>query len=337
MTGQFSLYIRSSPAGRTFFFEVNKFDIIKKMKSKKKKKALVLFSGGLDSILVVEVLRRQEVEVHLVSFTSYFFSAEEAKESARRLGLSLEVVDISEKHLETVKNPRFGRGSGVNPCIDCHLLMLKKAKEMMDKEGFDFVATGEVLGERPMSQNKKAMELIKKESGLNGFLLRPLSARHLEPTIPEEKGWVERKELFSIKGRSRKKQIELAKRWGIKKYPHPAGGCILCEKEFAQRFKKLTERSEPEKNDVLLLKVGRHFWCGDFKIVVGRDHEENLEIKKLAGREDLLVELEAKPGPTTLVSSFDGKIAKDALRKAKKLTKKYANEEGDITFNVFKP
>ncbi len=307
------------------------------MKSKKKKKALVLFSGGLDSILVVEILKRQGVEVHLVSFTSYFFSSQEAKNSARRLGFFLEVVDISKEHLEIVKNPRFGRGSGVNPCIDCHLLMLKKAKEMMDKEGFDFVATGEVLGERPMSQNKKAMDLIKKESSLNGFLLRPLSALQLETTVPEKKGWVEREELFSIKGRSRKKQIELAKRWGIKEYPHPAGGCILCEKEFAQRFKNLMNKSEPEESDVLLLKLGRHFWCGDVKIIVGRDHEENLEIKKLAREKDLLVELEDTPGPTTLIRSYNNKIKKEALKKAKKLTKKYANEEGDVTFNVFKP
>ncbi len=289
-------------------------------------------------MLAVEILRKQGVSVLPVAFKTDFFSARQAEESARKLGVSLRIVDISEEFLEKVKNPAYGRGSGLNPCIDCHLLMLEKAKEMMEKEGFLFVATGEVLGERPMSQNKKAMEIVKEESGLNGYLLRPLSAKLLEPSVPEKKGWVDRELLFDVRGRQRKKQIKLARKLGVGDYPTPAGGCILCEKEFAVKLKKLLEICPGAKSaDVKLLKRGRHFWQKGVKIVVGRDHEENVELKKLAQEGDVLVELEGVPGPTTLLRVYEEGAAKKALQKAKKLTKKYANKaEGEVSFKIKK-
>lgn len=309
------------------------------MADKKNKKALILFSGGLDSILAAEILRKQHIEITCFAFTTHFFGAQQAVRSANILGFPLRIVEISKEFLEKVKTPEYGRGSGMNPCIDCHLLMLRKAKEIMEREEFDFVATGEVVGERPVSQNKKAMELVKKESGLNGYLLRPLSAGVLEETVPEKKGWVHRNKLFAVQGRQRKKQISLADKFGIEHYPAPAGGCILCEKEFAKKLSRLLKLCPNlEGNDIELLKTGRHFWHEKIKIVVGREHQENLKIKELARPGDVLVELSWVPGPTTLLRSYgEGRIKNEAFQKAKSLTKKYANKaEGKISFNINK-
>jgi tRNA U34 2-thiouridine synthase MnmA/TrmU len=304
----------------------------------KKVKALVLFSGGLDSMLAAKILMEQGIKVVPVYFKSYFFGPEIAKKSAEILGLKLKVIDISKEHLKIVRKPKFGYGQSMNPCIDCHLLMLKKAKEIMKKEKFDFVATGEVLGERPMSQNKKALELIEKLSSLKGYLLRPLSAKLLKPTIPEKKRLVDREKLFDIKGRSRKRQIELAKKFGIKWYPSPAGGCILTDLEFGKRLKELFEKKKKiDENDIELLKLGRHFWFDDIKIIVGRDHEENLKIKKLARKGDILIEMKNYTGPTTLIRGKG--IKNEILEKAKELTKFYstkARDKEDVKFVIIK-
>ncbi len=227
----------------------------------RKIKGLVLFSGGLDSILTVKILQEQGIKVTGLVFVSYFFDSQLADKAARELKIKLKKFDFSEEHLRIVKKPKYGYGKTMNPCLDCHLLMLKEAKEIMEKEEFDFVATGEVLGERPMSQNKQALELIEKESGLKGYLLRPLSAKLLEPTLIEKKRLVKRDKLLDISGRSRKKQIALAKKWGVKEYPTPAGGCLLTDPQFGQRLKELLARwPQAEGNDIQLLKLGRHFW-----------------------------------------------------------------------------
>ena len=164
----------------------------------KRIKALILFSGGLDSILAAKILEEQGIKLLGLTFKSYFFNEKEAKESARKIKLPLKVIDFSKEHLQIVKNPKYGYGKAMNPCLDCHILMLKIAKRLMNKEGFHFVATGEVLGERPMSQNKEALKLIEKRSLLKGYLLRPLSAKLLEPTIPEMSGLVNREKLLDI-------------------------------------------------------------------------------------------------------------------------------------------
>jgi tRNA U34 2-thiouridine synthase MnmA/TrmU len=223
-----------------------------------------------------------------------------------------------------VKNPRYGYGKAINPCIDCHMLMLKKAKAIMKKGKFDFVATGEVLGERPMSQNKQALELIKKQSGLQSYLLRPLSAKLLAPTIPEKDGLVNGNKLLNISGRSRKRQIALAKKWGIKEYPTPAGGCLLTDLQFAQRLKELFIKwPDCQGNDVQLIKLGRHFWVDNNKIIVGRHEQENKEIKKLAQKGDILIEPKDFPGPTILIRGKP-KLSKESLIKAKELMLKYS-------------
>lgn len=283
-------------------------------------KALVMFSGGLDSILAVKVLQEQNIEVTGLACTGYFFDDALAKKAAKQLKIKLKTIDFSDEHLEMVKKPKFGYGKGINPCIDCHILMLKKAKDI---KGFDFVATGEVLGERPMSQNKQSLELIKKESGLD--LLRPLSAKLLEPTEAEKKGLINREKLLSISGRGRKEQIELAKKWGIKEYPTPAGGCLLTDPEFSKKLKKmLVLWPDCKGGDVKLLKYGRHFWEGENLIIVGRNEKDNKEIKGLAIKGDMIIEPDFA-GPTILIRSKK-KILKESLIKAKELMLKYSKK-----------
>ncbi len=287
-------------------------------------RALVLFSGGLDSILVVKILQKQNIDVAGISFVSYFFKENFAKKAAKNLNIKFKIVDFSDEHLAMVKNPRYGYGKAINPCIDCHILMLKKAKGIMKKGKFDFVATGEVLGQRPMSQNKQALELIKKESGLKDYLLRPLSAKLLEPTIMEKQGLIDKNKLLDISGRSRKKQIALSKKWGIKKYPSPAGGCCLTDLQFAKRFREMLKYWPGcEGNDIKLLKLGRHFWQKKNLIIVGRDEEDNKEIKKASIKGDILIEPKAFSGPTIIIRSKI-KILKQNLVKAKELMFRYS-------------
>ncbi len=305
------------------------------LKKKKKIKALVLLSGGLDSILTAKLLLKQGIEVTGICFVSYFFNAKLAQKAADYLKIKIKLVDISNKHLAVVKNPKYGYGKSMNPCLDCRILMLREAKKMMNF--FDFIATGEVLGERPLSQNKNALKLTEEKSGLKGYLLRPLSAQLLEPTIPEKKGLVERKKLLSLKGRSRKEQISLAKKLRIKDYPNPAGGCLLTDLEFGKRLRELFSKwPDSGGEEIKLLKLGRHFWVENNKIIVGRNEEENEKIKKLSLKGDLIVEPKKFPGPTILVRTKPSramaksvaeekpKIGKESLEKIKELMFKYS-------------
>lgn len=303
------------------------------------KKALVLLSGGLDSILTAKILKNQGIKVIALSFKSYFFDAELAEKAAKNLRIPLKIINFSKEHLKIIKNPKHGYGKTMNPCIDCHILMLKKAKEIIKKEKLDFVATGEVLGERPMSQNLKALKLVEKESSLKGYLLRPLSARLLEKTRPEKEGWVDEEELLDISGRSRKRQIELAKSLKIKWYPSPAGGCLLTDLEFSKKLKDLFQKYPKSRGpDIELLKLGRHFWVDNSKIIIGRNEEENKKIKELANPNDILIEMENYPGPLTLIRNYGKtKIFSPALKKAKSLTRYYstkARDKKDLKFKV---
>lgn len=299
----------------------------------KKAKALVLFSGGLDSILATKVLEKQGIEVTALTYVSYFFGAEQAKKSARENGIKLVIRDISVAHFEVVRNPLFGRGAGMNPCVDCHLLMLKEAKKIAREGKFDFLATGEVLGQRPMSQNERALDLIEKKANLKGRILRPLSAKALPPTEMEKSGAVDREKLLGISGRSRKEQMALAEKMGVTHYPTPAGGCILTESEYSKKLRELlTKIKNVKKGDIDLLRLGRHFWAGKTRIVLGRNHEENLALKKLAEKSDVLVEPKDIPGPTALVRGRRGKTVLDAVQK---LILKYTkNAEPDMALKI---
>jgi hypothetical protein len=266
-------------------------------------RAIGIFSGGLDSMLAVELLRRQPVEVIALTFETPFFGSARARESARLLGVPHRVLDISSEHLELVRNPRFGFGRHMNPCMDCHALMFRKAGDLLDREGYDFLFSGEVLGQRPFSQNRQALARVAMASGLPDLILRPLSALRLPPSGPELRGWVDRHQLLGFQGRSRKPQMELAREFGITQYPSPAGGCLLTDPIFSRRLRDLLGR-EPywTVRDLRLLSLGRHLRpLPDRKLVVGRNHQENERIESLAGPEDVLLSAVDHPGPTVLV------------------------------------
>ncbi|HDP70412.1 MAG TPA: DUF814 domain-containing protein [Actinobacteria bacterium] len=285
-------------------------------------KAVALFSGGLDSILAVKLIQEQEIEVEGITFATPFFGPRDAKKMAEEMEFSLTVRDITKEHLEIVKSPKHGYGKNMNPCLDCHILMAKKAGEFMKEAGASFIISGEVLGERPMSQNKIALRVVDKESGYDGYILRPLSAKLLNPTVPEEKRWVDRKKLLSIQGRSRKLQLELAKEYGLKDFPTPAGGCLLTDSSFSKRLKALFEiNREPDANDLEVLKYGRHFPIDDAIIIVSRNQEENESLIGLVKESDMFFQVNGHPGPRTILR---GNVSKEAIRKAAFLTVKYS-------------
>ncbi len=291
-------------------------------------KALALLSGGLDSMLAARLIQEQGIEVIGVAFTSPFFGPDRARRAAEWLGIPLHVVDITEDLIPILVRPKYGYGRNMNPCIDCHALMVRKAGELMKELGASFIITGEVLGERPKSQNAAALRIVARDSGLEGYLLRPLSAKLLPPTVPEEKGWVDRERLLDIQGRSRKPQMALAEKYGLKDYPSPAGGCLLTDPGLSRRLKELlAENPVPEPRDLELLKYGRHFKSPEgAHIVVARQKEENEPLVALARPGDYLVRLKGLPGPRTLVRG--AKNGADSLRLAAALTIRYSKARG---------
>ncbi len=250
-----------------------------------KRKALALLSGGLDSTLAVKVMLEQGIEVEALNFTSPFCTCtgknagckSEAIRVAEEFGIPIKVMHKGVEYLELVRNPKHGYGKGMNPCIDCRIFLLRKAKEYLAESGADFVITGEVLGQRPMSQRRHTLDIIERESGLAGRLLRPLSAKHFEPTIPEQEGWVDREKLLAIQGRSRKEQMQLAEDLDVKNYPCPAGGCLLTEVSFVSKVRDVFDHSDQlNLRDFRLLKVARHFRVGPrTKALIGRNETEN--------------------------------------------------------------
>jgi len=260
-------------------------------------KAIALISGGLDSILAARIIKEQGIEVLPLNFKIPFCQREKHPSQANNLasfvkmnlGKELKSVDISVGFLELVLNPKHGFGSNMNPCIDCKIFMLKKAKELMRDLDAQFVVTGEVLGQRPMSQHRRALETIEKESGLEGILLRPLCAGILPGTLPEKEGWVKRDRLFKFSGRSRRPQMDLAREFNIVDYPNAAGGCLLTDAQFSNRLKDLIFHQELNVGDVGLLKIGRHFRLDkSSKLIVGRNEEESKELEAKARRNDYL-------------------------------------------------
>lgn len=250
-----------------------------------KKKALALLSGGLDSTLAVKVMLEQGIEVEALNFTSPFCTCtgknagckSEAVRVAAEFNIPIKVMHKGQDYLEVVRKPRHGYGKGMNPCIDCRIFLLCKAKEYMAESGADFVITGEVLGQRPMSQRRDTLRIIERESGLEGVLLRPLSAKFFTPTIPEQEGWVDRDKLLRISGRSRKAQMELAEELDVTNYPCPAGGCLLTETSFVPKVRDAFDHSdELNMRDFRLLKIGRHFRIGPrTKVIIGRNEADN--------------------------------------------------------------
>ncbi|MCG6910083.1 MAG: tRNA 4-thiouridine(8) synthase ThiI [Deltaproteobacteria bacterium] len=272
--------------------------------NRKKIKGLGLCSGGLDSILSGVVLREQGIHVEWISFETPFFAADKARKASAMTGIPLRVQRITPVYLEMLKNPPCGYGKHMNPCLDCHALMFRLAGEVMAKEGFNFLFSGEVLGQRPMSQTRPSLRYVEKHSGYDGYLIRPLSALRLEESVPEREGLVDRKKLLGIAGRGRKDQIRLARHYGIADYPAPAGGCLLTDKGYANRLRDLFRHQEDTPENALeLLKYGRHFRLdGHTKIVVGRTKADNERIQRCFNpREDTSLKTIGYPGPTVVM------------------------------------
>ncbi len=293
-------------------------------------KAIALLSGGLDSTLAARVVMEQGVELEALNFMTVFCTCTHrgatclaSQKAVETLGIPLKVWNVSEEYLRVVKHPKHGYGRNMNPCLDCRIFMLKKAKARMEESGASFIVTGEVLGQRPMSQRRDAMRLIEKEADLEGLILRPLSAKVLPATVPEKEGWIDREKLLKIQGRSRKPQMELAEHYGIHDYPCPAGGCLLTDPGFAKRIRDLMDHDiNFSTNDVHLLKIGRHFRLSDGgKLVVGRNDEENQKIQTFAQGQDILLKVSSFPGPLSLLR---GKLGEGDIEKAAAITAHYS-------------
>jgi hypothetical protein len=298
-------------------------------------RAIGLSSGGLDSMLAVKLLQEQGIEVIGYAFATPFFGPEQAIRSSQVVDIELEVCEITERYMQLMKAPRYGFGKNMNPCIDCHALMFQLAGQQLAAHGARFLFSGEVLGERPFSQTKGALRAVARLSGCQDIIVRPLSAKLLEETHPERAGWVDRSRLEDIQGRSRKRQMALAVRFGLTDYPKPAGGCLLTEPNFSKRLKDLLqENPDPGRRDLELLKIGRHIrWAEGCKVIVGRREEENDRLEALWERGDLRLWVKGFPGPVVLVSSQDPPSA-EALRFAARVAVRYSDAPPDCEAEV---
>ncbi|SLM27950.1 putative tRNA, (5-methylaminomethyl-2-thiouridylate)-methyltransferase [Desulfamplus magnetovallimortis] len=272
----------------------------------KNTKALGLCSGGLDSILSALILRKQGIDVTWITFKTPFFGPEAALKASKTTGIPLRIEEITDSYMEMLKSPPAGYGKNMNPCMDCHSLMFALAGDIMESDGYDFIFSGEVVGQRPMSQNKNSMNYVEKHSGYKGKILRPLSARILPETVMEQQGLVDRDALFGISGRSRKVQIEMAKGFGVTDYPAPAGGCLLTDKGFSRRLKDLMQHHQGDvysRRDLYLLKYGRHIRLDDnTKIVVGKSRVDNNMIESMyKPGKDIYIRHASIAGPFVLV------------------------------------
>jgi tRNA-specific 2-thiouridylase len=293
-------------------------------------KAFSLFSGGLDSTLAARAVLEQGVEVTALHFITPFFGydskgreAQASEKFRKKYGIDVRILDVSREYIEMVRKPVYGYGKNFNPCLDCKIFMMRKASEIMLAEGADFIISGEVLGQRPMSQRRDAMSIVERDSGLKGYLLRPLCAKLLKPTIPEQKGLVDREKLYGFSGRSRRPQMELAERFGIEDYATPAGGCALTDPILSKRVRELLlKEGEVDACDVQILSVGRLFNFPSGPLRVGRNERDNDKLVSLAREGDVIIRARDYPGP---VSLFRGKPSEGDLELAARITVRYSD------------
>jgi len=304
-------------------------------------RALALFSGGLDSILACRVIMAQGIEVRALKFVTPFFDhhllerrEQYRQEMLEQYQIDVELVDLSRGYIDLLKRPAHGFGRHFNPCIDCKILMLTRARERMARQDASFLVTGEVLGQRPMSQRRDTMRVIERDSGCEGILLRPLCARRMNPTLPEEQGLVDRDRLYGFTGRGRKPQLELARELGISDFPNPAGGCLLTDPNLAGRIEQfynglfLIDQEQFRVEDFRLLLVGRQFRLpGGHWFVLGRNQGENRRLRALAGQGDYLLSMPDRPGPTGLLRN-DAGIDRKSVERAGGLVVRYGRKTG---------
>ena len=292
-------------------------------------KALALFSGGLDSQLAVCVLREQGIHVEAITYRSPFFGTEKSEQAAKALGLKQHIIDFTEDILDQVQHPPHGLGKAMNPCIDCHAFMVMRAGELLEEMGFDFIATGEVLAQRPMSQNKQSLGVVARCSKYEDLLVRPLSASLLPPTKPIREGWIDATKLPAFSGRNRTPQIKLAAHFGIKNYPAPAGGCLLTEERFGHKLRDLLDHEglDSDRTNVWLLPIGRHLRLDDqTKIIVGTNQADNEQLEKMARPEDLRIHCPDVPSPTVIAPPT---ISEENLQLAAAICARYAKTPAD--------
>jgi tRNA-specific 2-thiouridylase len=304
-------------------------------KNGERPKALVLFSGGLDSMLAMRLVANEGVEVEAVHFMTPFSAYNErfVDGYCEEMGVKLHKVFLGQEFLDVVVNPCHGYGSQMNPCIDCRILVLKKASELAEEIGADFLVTGEVLDERPFSQKKDQMLLIEKKAGLEGKVLRPLSARLLPESEAERKRLIKRENLLGIKGRRRQSQMELTEKLGIREYANPSGGCLLTDPRFAERLKEhLKHEKRLSLMDAELLKIGRHFRIDKTKVIVGRNKEENERLQYIAEKNNLAcMEVVGYMGPFSLLI---GKVGSKTAKKVAAITARYSDAPKTTTAKV---
>ncbi len=303
-------------------------------RTKEKIRGLGLCSGGLDSILSATLLQDQGIEITWISFETPFFSSESAQKASIQNNIPLITLDITKEYMEMMKNPKAGFGKNMNPCMDCHTLMFSMAGKFLKKNDFHFIFSGEVLGQRPKSQNRNSLRYVEKNSGYQGLILRPLSAKLLPVTIVEQNGMVDRTKLLNISGRSRKNQMQMAKKYGIKEYPSPAGGCLLTDKIFSKKLKDLMDnKKDMDKNELYLLSHGRHFRLDSkTKIIVGRSEKDNNNlIKYFNADKDILLRHADMAGPDVIVS---GNLNLENIQTAAMICAGYTKSEPGETANI---
>ena len=278
---------------------------------KRKHSCFALFSGGLDSILAIMHMQKLGYKVLPIFFSTPFFGPVKAQETANRIGFDLIVHDLTDLHLKMLEKPKYGFGKNMNPCIDCHGLMFHEAGRLMKEYNVDFIISGEVLGQRPMSQRKDALNSVGKLSEIKDLLIRPLSQKLLADTLPIREGWVVKDEMLDIQGRNRKRQMIMAEEYGIDFYPSPGGGCLLTDEGFSRKLNDLMQHSMMQKESIEFLKIGRHFRLNNsIKLIIGRNKEENKLISDLA-LNDTVLQTKDYPGPLGLIQSNEKLKNKD--------------------------
>ena len=302
------------------------------MTDKSKAIAVALLSGGLDSTLAAKVILEQGITVIGVNFAGAycprpFTGQSRAERAAEKLGIEIVTLPIEADFIAMVKRPKHGRGKNMNPCIDCHTLMIRKASVFGQTRGVDFIITGEVLGQRPMSQNRQALGVVARESGVGDRLLRPMSAKLLDVTAPEREGLVDRERLLDVEGRQRTRQMALAEKYGIRDYPTPAGGCLLTEKIYSKRLAEAFDHGEDSLEIVELLSLGRHFRLpSGARLVVGRDEPENDELLRRKPAGAVVIDAGDLPGPVGLLLPTGGSGADSDRILAARICARYSDK-----------
>jgi tRNA-uridine 2-sulfurtransferase len=301
------------------------------------KKALALFSGGLDSVLAMKVIKDQGVEVIAVNINIGFGStvdrSEHMKSMCEQIGVELQILDLREIYLDEVLfDPKYGYGKNFNPCIDCHGFMFRHTGKLLEKFQADFMISGEVLGQRPKSQRKEALEQVKGLSEYDDLIVRPLCAKLLDPTKPEREGWIDREKLFDINGRNRQRQLDMAKEINLEGFESPGGGCLLTDEQFSNRLRDFIEFDKLEVEDIDTLKAGRHLRLPKgAKLIIGRHQEDNEKLQKIKSKKYYHVRLMGAPGPYSLM---DKKAAKEELELAAIFIVTYGKTDLDKPYKV---